>query len=280
MYTARARAFAEHWKLGNRAMSDPDDLLRRMGEAASLPADDPVRRAAEAEAEAAGLEHEWRAILAFDTEIRQALPRVQVPAGLQDRLLAIPERAPVRELRGIRAVGWWVRSLTAAALLAAVFLFWFVSREDHDHLDRKHAVAYMALDNHSQAPAALVQGDRRRIAQGLTEQVSFDVVIPEVGPALELIGGYSCQLGSASAVCTRWRGPEGNYSLFQFQADDFGFTRNIDRKLISCSAEGVRCPNCRKQRDCTCCVMLWTDGGRAYALVADDVKALGRDLPR
>ena len=98
----------------------------------------------------------------------------------------------------------------------------------------------LALQNHDHGEEGrtYLTGTPAELETQLTRAVSFTVKMPEVCTRLDLIDGTSCTLGAAPAALTRWRGPEGRYSLFQFQPADFGMKR-AEGKIVTCLCGGT-----------------------------------------
>jgi hypothetical protein len=62
-------------------------------------------------------------------------------------------------------------------------------------------------------------------------------------------------------VFTRWVKGNKKFSLYQFCCKDFGLPEEILKRVVI--------PKSTSLSNKQCCVLFWTEGGCAYALVAD-----------
>ncbi len=97
------------------------------------------------------------------------------------------------------------------------------------------------------------------LERGLADRVPFRVQLVRLGGDYRLEGGSVCHVAGRTVVCTRWKGREGSYALYQFRPEDFGFGARAARGRTMCDcSEGV----------CSCGAVMWLEGDRGYALVA------------
>lgn len=237
--------------------NDIESLRRRMGEVAALPPDDPQRLAVLADVAAAGAwaEREWVELQQFDEHTRVALRRVEVPAGLSDRLAAIPSEAPPRRLRLPR-----LRPLlaVAAALLiaASVWTAWPSPAYTAEQ------IAELAVAHHLKGyPTQVETTDIKQIETKFANSVSWDVIVPPMGEGMALLGGRVCRLAGNTIICTTWQKDGVRYSLYQFCPTDF----NLSKADL---AAHFRVPDSTGQFD----VDVWTNKhGCGYAKVREPV---------
>lgn len=204
-------------------------------EVACLPAGDPHRDALLRQLEGAPPKERqrWEEELALSDRLREELGRVDVPANLQARLLAVPaaemqlvgEKAvvskPTRRVFGMppRAAA----GLVIVAGLAAAYLF---TRKPAapERLDAAVAKSLAALAvQHHATPPAVVSADPEKVKQSL-EASGLDVPVimlaPEPGTTLE--GGGTCNFGGVKAAFTRWKNGDSTYTLYEFNGRKLG----------------------------------------------------------
>lgn len=245
-----------------------------MEEVSMLPPEHPRRRAAEAEISRRGpwAEEEWLRILREEEELRLQLQRVSIPAGLEERLLAIPEEValPRRVLSGRRLLAA-VAGVVAVVLIAGAFFYGWCQQ---GHSEQVKALAWLAMNDHLKAsPVTVETSERGELERALADRIPFPVVLPELGPKLKLVGGRRCRLAGKTVALTAWRGPGGErFTLFQFRPDEFGLPPKVGTKISHRKTPSVA--------EYPCDVLVWTEAGRGYALVADRGSGLeGARLP-
>jgi hypothetical protein len=262
-------------------MDSPDDLRRRMGEASSLAADDPERATVEAAVRAAGAwaEAEWREMLSEGDVLRAALARVDMPAGLEARLMAVPgqgaetatEEAPRRTAGRVRFPRWaWMGA--AAAILAAAGAGLFIARAHRDRAETVRTVALAALEDRVQA-ASFRSTDWNDAASHFVREISYTPSRPQLPEQMQLDGGRVARLNGANSACTKWHCPKCTYSLYQVKASELRLPDDMDAKVIPCPCDATHPCGC-KEGACRCGARVWTHGGQAFVLVATDVDVL------
>lgn len=242
-----------------------------MGEAASLPPDDPQRIEMHAEVAKLGAwaEAEWLALLEEGERWRLELSRVTVPEGLEDRLLRIPAEAPRGALHRLRALPpvAWVGIAAAALLAIGAWLFLGGSEPRSDPLN---TLAILAMNDHLDTHALdVTASDPRDVEAGLRARIPFEIRFPKLGGELRIEGGRRCTLGSHPVCFTTWRKDAARLTLLQIRRADFGLPKDLAPALVTPrgAAAGSRPLD----------VLIWTEGEVGYALVADDSSAL-RDV--
>lgn len=260
--------------------SQIQSLRQRMGEAASLPHDDPQREAIVNEIAAAGdwAAREWLDILQTDEHLKLELRRVEMPHDLHDRLMAIPDQSMVIPPDRL----WTTRLLRVSALAAAAVLLiavtFFVTAYDsldsrYDHLASLAMVNYAhEIDNRFH-----IDDPREMQIQLASTVPQIPVAVPERVPHLEvearLSGGRMCHLGDHTVVCTEWIHDEQRYALYQFNQDDFDLPQQLaKRDIVIDRPDGIHGQ-----------VTIWAGpDGNAYALVRKDLASshkTNRDSP-
>ena len=236
-------------------MIERDKFRRRMGETAAQAPDDPDRRALEqcVAEEQTWAEQEWRDLLLENECLRNELPQVSVPDDLESRLLVVADKAPRRP-----ASVQWGWSLAAAAV---VLILLGVGARNYTTGSRVRSVALLAIDNHldhlDDHHVSVETPNRGALGQALSPLVAFDVTVPDLGGELQLVGGRKCKLGAHVVAFSLWQEADADYSLFQFQPDDFGLSGQMPRRLV----RGAR---------------IWCEDSRGYVLVGDPGKEIDR----
>ncbi|HLA38916.1 MAG TPA: hypothetical protein VJ417_02915, partial [Candidatus Glassbacteria bacterium] len=158
----------------------------------------------------------------------------------------------------------------AAAAILIVAVGWSVSfyrgRSVLTHEVEK--VAELALVNHvTDQDVTVITLDPDYLQEHLRSNIPFEIVLPAVNN-LSLIGGRPVSLGTHPVLYTRWASGSGRCSLYQFRSSDFNLPEQTEKEVVSNSR--VNCPDAR---DKNCNVVIWTESGRGYALVADNQNA-------
>lgn len=247
-----------------------------MGEVASLPREDPKRRAVEAEIALEGgwAEREWLGILREDEILRLELQRVPLPAGLEGRILALPEEMhahnrPIRKFR-----------VKAAAAVMILFLGGLIGlnllrqvKHRQDVAGYVTSLAHLALGNHlHDRHVSIEEGEPRILERKLAGVIPFRVVIPDMGPGFQLVGGSKCSLGGRIVAYTLWRAGEQELSLYQFQPEEFSIPGDVKGTVVSVGDDtGL---SVRGE------VLVWAEAETGYALAAEKPDVLRWLLPK
>lgn len=250
---------------------DHEAWHRAMGEAAALPADDPQRIAMQAEVSRLGpwAEAAWLALQQEGERWRLELARVEVPAGLEDRLLRIPTDAPATPLSRLLHPSLLARVSLAAGLVLAVGA-WFLFAGRPTTPDPIEAVALMARNDHLETHDLDVRGtEAAAVATGLHDRIPFDIHFPALGESLRIEGGRRCTLGSHPVCFTTWRRDGARLTLLQLRRTDFGLPANLVPTLVTPRGAAAGAPPVD--------VLVWTEGEFGYALVSSEPSAL-RDV--
>jgi hypothetical protein len=253
-------------------MSSQDILRNRMLEASFLEPGDPRRKEVEQSIAREGgwAEEEWVKLLEENRRLSLEVARVELPAALEKSLLAIATAsgaaAAIEKMLGGRA---FLRVAAVAVLTVAVGwaanLYLWRAGPVHEI----ETVAALALSNHvTNQDVTVITLDPQYLEKHLRAAVPFKIVMPAVNN-LSLIGGRSESLGTHPVVHTRWARGDGRCSLYQFRSSDFNLPEHTGKEVIPGSKV-----NCPVARDKNCNVVIWTESGRGYALVADSQNAL------
>lgn len=240
-----------------------ENLRRAMEEAALLPTENPMRREIEACIVEAGnwAEEEWLEMLQSDELLRLDLQRIAIPAGLEEKLMAIPDEVPIS--RSSRRI--WIYPVTAAAML--LLTLGILQLRQNRSTELLNTVAMLAISNHENIDYVSIHSDKNiEVEQHLSKKAGFEVKMPALNQRLQLKGGRNCGLGTHGVVFSRWVKDDKKYSLYQFCSKDFGLPEEILKRVVI--------PKCPSVSNKQCCVLIWTEGSCAYALVADQPEHL------
>lgn len=253
---------------------DHDAWRREMGEVSSLPADDPQRLEMQAEVSRLGAwaEAEWLALLQEGERWRLELARVDVPEGIEERLLRIPldtRSARLSLLARVPRAAWI--SVAAAVLIAVgAFLLFAKPSPGADPLER---IAALAVHDHRETHDLDVTAeDPAAVASGLRERIPFAVQFPDFGGAIRLAGGRRCTIDAHPVCFTTWRGGGARFTLLQFRRADFGLPERLAPTTVVPKESEAGAP--------PTAVLVWTEGEFSWALVTDDPQALARVRPK
>ncbi|MFH1069013.1 MAG: hypothetical protein V1794_05260 [Candidatus Glassbacteria bacterium] len=253
-------------------MSNQDILRNRMLEASFLEPGDPRREEVEQAIAREGgwAGEEWVKLLEENRRLSREVARVELPAGLEERLLAIGARAgraaAIEKMLGSRA---FLRVAAVAVLTVAIGWAANLYLRRAGPVHEIETIAVLALSNHVTNPdVTVITLDPQYLEEHLRAAVPFEIVMPAVNN-LSLIGGRSESLGTHPVVYTRWASGDGRCSLYQFRSSDFNLPEQTGKEVIP----GSRV-NCPVALDKNCDVVIWTESGRGYALVADSRNAL------
>lgn len=244
--------------------------LEELGEAATLPADDLRRLDVEAKVKERGgqaLAH-WEALLAEDEAWRGALRDVDVPAGLEQRLRAIPAQNGPR-VRGA-SLPTRRRLLWAAAAVVVLGLGTFLVARAMGGADaRIQEVALLALNDHLDTHTQdVVTDDVRELERDLQDHIPFPVHVPALGAGIELVGGRRCTLGSHTVAFTAWRGSAGRLSMVQMRRADFGLPADMTPRVVRPAGDAAQA----QPLD----VLFFGNDQYVWVVVADDAADLQR----
>jgi hypothetical protein len=266
---------------------DKPTLKERMQTAALLPGHDPVRAQILQEIAAANSENplpmddhaeqtpagrEWLTLSEETERLKLALLSVPVPAGLESRLLAIPDESAKPAI-------WWNRPLpdlftlrrlaVAASLLLLVAAGWWAYAGVQSWRERRaiEHVAALAVDLHKtvavQTPADQITTSDPREAQAfLQPRLNFPAIMLSA-PNTRLISAAVVRLGNAPAALTRWQREGHTYSLFEFIPASVGLPANFPQQATEDATPGPAGVPMK--------TVLWTEPlkGCGWALVMD-----------
>ena len=127
-------------------------------------------------------------------------------------------------------------------------------------------LALLALNNHlNQSDVHVITWDPEYLERHLSRESDFRMVVPDVKPEFRLVGGSKGALGMHPAVYSRWQSPQGKCTVFQFRTTDFGLPEQARKEVISCQKCGGSA-----MKGCSCNVVIWSEQGRGYVLVAEN----------
>jgi len=238
-------------------------LTRRMEDAAMLPPEHPMRSEVERDVREAGpwAQRQWEALLRENDALRHRLAEPTLPAGLEDRLLRIPETAPKRW----RTVPAPALAAAVIALLAIVSLLVVNRSHDARHTDTIAGLAALIAADHSSHPELTVRtDDPEHIIDQLKDNAPFEIH-PAVAPAsATLLGARICRFEQGPLVYMRFIDAGEEISMYQLRLSDFNIPANLAARNIMSASTTDRPAKCR--------VRLWSDQRFAYAIVRDETK--------
>jgi hypothetical protein len=259
---------------------ETEALLQRMSEAAALPAHDPVRIETSRVVVAAGqeFEHQWLEMIAEDERLRLDLLHVDPPAGMRERLLALPQDTEVEQTA--QTDRWWMlRAAAVISLLAlgswALFgpyeasttplstdppLAFRINQLGRDTME--HVVMHAHKPDYIQ----LASNDPAALAKRLDHKVPFDVQIPDFGKAFKLLGANICKVKSKDIVCTHWLKDNVRFTLVQFCRVQCDLPEEFPKQIVTRDNEPYRL----NQSDHA---IFWSENGSAYALIVHKTPA-------
>lgn len=238
-----------------------NDLRRRMEDVALFPPEDPQRQAVMQEISAidGSLEQEWLELLQDNERLRLELARVEAPAGLEERLLAIPGQHPHRSFWRFRTRRWMLAVAALVALVIGASMFALLSSQRSGHAAQ--AFASLVANHHEAQPALSVStGDWKVVEASFAGNFPLPIQRPSLDPSLRLEGGRLATLDGQEVLYTRWADGGTNYSLYQFCAKNFGLTHPLEKQSVLPRPSGSD-PRCR--------VIIWSEDHCDYALVVD-----------
>ncbi len=245
---------------------DRSEWLRKLGEASALPPDDERRQAVEAEVARRGgwAQAQWLSLLEEGERMRLELARADAPAGLEERLLAIPAdtRPPMLPRTG---PGRFVA--IAALLLIVVGAIWMLRPVDTRSLEeRLNAVGVMAVNDHRNTHSWDVTAETAdELATKLRPHIPFEVNIPREVGGLGVVGGRLCKLGGHPVAFSLWKG-QGPVTLLQIRRADFDLPADLAPRFMRPCRDG--------DRACEHDVLMFGRGEYVWVFVADDSRDL------
>jgi len=265
--------------------SSHEQLRRAMAEAVALPTDDPARREVLARVREAGdwAQAEWVELVELDERLRMQLSRVEVPEGLERRLLAIPGETAEGAGRSA-GEGWrWgvfrrrsvVAAMAAAVLLGALLAVLFLSVRSADSRPALMQIAELAVADHRSGSALTIQStDPDTVYTALADASPLAVQRADLGPRYRLEGGRACKFDDLPVVLTRWDRDGRPHSLYQFHPEHFGMPDRITRQDLWLTNEGDRgaTHTAAAHR-----VIVWVQDGEGFALVCEEEDPLATE---
>ncbi len=258
-------------------LQDRETTRQWMTEAAALPTGEPQRQQLEEAIVAAGswAQQEWSDHLREDCCLQERLVDVDLPAGLEERLLAVPDLEPTAAVRQAQpsksqhssrpsSRHRFARAAVAFIAAAVLCVTCFVLLKENGDAQRLRTVALLAINNHVNHiddPHLSIETDSAaELRRMLAGEVEFEVIVPSIDKELRLVGGRKCKLGTHPVAFSLWVGPDGKpCSLFQFRVSDFGLQSSLSRKMIA--AKNLAVSNGISE------ALIWTDGEFGYAFV-------------
>lgn len=241
------------------------DLRRRMEEACLLPAiksdplGDPTHRRLLDDIASAGdwATAEWAELHRENERLRVMLRDVPTPEGLESRLLDIPATARMasRSFRG------WLGLAAAVFLLVglgAVVMQWRSVSITNNSI--AHVAALVAHDHESHPELVVETSDPVEAIRSLQPQAPFDIRLAGAPAGAELVGARICTFAEGPLVYSRWRGQDGEFSLYQIRLADFDLPQDLPERVVQ-SGSGQDAGRCH--------IRVWTDNQFAYAIVHD-----------
>lgn len=251
-------------------MSDRERLRKAMGEAASLPPEDPLRQEIEQVISQEGewAEKEWLEVLKQDEHFRIALKRVDVPANLETLLLEIPK---VEGSRKTSSTILLVSTVAVVVLFIAALALFFSPKNGTSQV--LQMLATLAINDHINNRHLKVETSNPvEFKEKLNGKVPFDVLVPQIGSDFKLAGGRPCKLGQHPIVYSLWKTSRGEYSLFQLKLSDLGLSSLQGTHLVK--------PKDPVMSHSPCEVLFWSKGEFGFILVADHGHLLNGISPR
>ncbi len=218
---------------------DRQAWLERLEEAAALPPGHLRREALQQEVQQRGgwAAAHWQTLVSEQAALRAALEDAEPPAGLQSRLRAIPGQHRRSQPLGRRSLLW---GGAAAVMLLAVGAHVRISpADDPERVVRE--VALLALNDHLDTHEQdVLTTDARALQRDLQSHIPFPLDLPDIGPAMQAVGGRRCTLGSHVVAFTAWRGPGGRLTLLQLRRGDFGLPADMPARIVPMDGPAAR----------------------------------------
>jgi hypothetical protein len=258
-------------------MSEWDPQSQLLHELANRAPDDPLRQAFESQLHlSSSIEREhWQALLKETDQFHSELSRVPIPAGLEQKLLGVPDEKAARR-------PWWDIQLdwraAAAILLITVMIGGYLLLPSHPRPKLTpvlaESVAVRITDeavqyHQSQMPLEVASNDAKEVETALgSHNLGFPVMVLQPRADLDLRGGGVCDFGGTPAAFTRWQGNGLTYTVYQFDGKKLGAPPKFLTKLESPKELWVGDNHYR--------VVIWPGSGGActWALVMENEKAI------
>jgi len=227
---------------------------RQMEEAAALSPEDPIRRRVHQRVAASDetTQQCWVDLIAANESLRVRLLDVDSPAGMTERLAALPDQMPSRHRS-------WPRRLFRLAVAASVaFAVIFAGRHlvNDARLEKHlHALGMAMIDHHdhhqqmASTYLSIHDSDPDAVQHQLTATFDhFKVTVPQLAEGYTLIGARPCHLAGHPVVCTEWSRHDQRFTVIQFRCDDYNLPADLERTVEQYAAGSV---TFFKQGDCT-----------------------------
>lgn len=150
----------------------------------------------------------------------------------------------------------------AAAAVAVAFIvvaFFMFKKTDENQLD---TIITLATNDHLNDRHLKVEtADHKEFCQKIQPELPFEVITPELGQEIRLVGGRPCKIGTHPIVYSLWRSSNNDYSLFQFRLSDYGLPESDSPRMVK--------PKNSVMEKSPCEVLYWTKNGFGFVLVAD-----------
>jgi len=206
----------------NEHLSDTPEWL----ECAMLPAEDPQRIAFArqvAAANDAALRDAWERETALTDALLTTLPKVQVPTGLEEKLVRIADAPATPARSGFR--GWKIAAaLFLMAGLIAVASIWMRGDATPPTLAPalSRSLASMAVMNANTTPD--IASPDAAVVKAKLESYGFDfpVLILQPLEGTNLLGGGKADFAGTKAVYTKWESSGFHYTLYEFNGKNVG----------------------------------------------------------
>jgi hypothetical protein len=193
---------------------------------------------------------EWSTLLEETERFKSALLRVPVPAGLENRLLAIPDQDAVQSdaapKPAEKPVPWSQRPVSelltprqlaiAASVIVLIAAGWvsYLGITKWQQQRTMHSVATMAVYLHKTVAARppaehIATSDPRQAQAWLQPRVTFPAIML-AAPNMKLTSAGVVRLGTAPAALTRWERDGHAYTLLEFVPASLGLPPNFPQQ--------------------------------------------------
>ena len=245
---------------------DPEDLRRRMQEAASLPTSDPARVALMNDIVDAGewASEEWLALVTADEMLRLSMHRVNVPSGLENSLLGLSNESAPGNGRLVFKFNRRVAAIAAVLVIGVGVVGATLAINASGPSSELRQLAMFALDHHCihlpqqiETPGVAPTEFIKQVGN----DIPFDARLPNRvihASNARLIGGRACRLAARPVVFMRWEHAGKKISVYQFCAKHFDLPESVSG-TIEIDEPWLAELNCK--------VIVWTEEHCAYAMV-------------
>lgn len=181
---------------------------------------------------------EWELLAAEVGLAREAVGDVPTPPGLENQLLQIAAAPPPwhwRDLLQYQLKNWQIALALAAIALVVGISIWPTEPARPPVLDdHTMQVVTTAATAQQAKPLTLVSSDSAAVLAMLKGQhLPFEPKLPNVQSAVVLDGVSITAFGNATAVQTKWHGPNGAMTLYQFDAKAMNLPQVFSTMLAS-----------------------------------------------